>query len=100
MIVSGGAFANNSYDPYKFQILYAGTDEVKVVGGSGASAIVYVPNAAVVKHGSGGFYGSILGKTFTDQAGQASSVHYDRSLASKLYILGNYMLTSFSWKKY
>jgi hypothetical protein len=53
-----------------------------------------------VKHGSGGFYGSILGRTFTDQAGSASSVHYDRSLASKYFTLGNYVMTSFSWKKY
>jgi hypothetical protein len=27
-------------------------------------------------------------------------VHYDRSLASKAFMLGNHMMTSFSWKKY
>jgi Tfp pilus assembly protein PilX len=97
---SGGSFTNASYDPSKLQILYGGTGEVKMVGGSAASATVYAPNATITKHGSGGFYGSILGKTFTDQAGTNSSVHYDRSLGSKFFTLGNWVMTSFSWKKY
>jgi Tfp pilus assembly protein PilX len=97
---AGGTIANATYDPSKFQILYAGSGTVKVTGGAAASATVYAPNADIVKHGSGGFYGSILGRTFTDQAGSNSSVHYDRSLASKYFTLGNYVMTSFSWKKY
>jgi hypothetical protein len=97
---AGGTIANASYDPSKFQILYGGSGTIKVTGGAAASATVYAPNADIVKHGSGGFYGSILGRTFTDQAGANSSVHYDRSLASKFFTLGNYVMTSFSWKKY
>jgi PilX N-terminal len=97
---AGGTIANASYDPSKFQILYAGSGTVKVTGGAAASATVYAPNADIVKHGSGGFYGSLLGRTFTDQAGSNSSVHYDRSLGSKFFTLGNYVMTSFSWKKY
>ena len=97
---AGGTIANATYDPSKFQILYAGSGTVKVVGGAAASATVYAPNADIVKHGSGGFYGSLLGRTFTDQAGSNSSVHYDRSLGAKFFTLGNYVMTSFSWKKY
>lgn len=97
---TGGTISNGSYDPSKMQILYAGTGEVKIVGGAGVSATIYAPNADIVKHGSGGFYGSVLGETFTDQAGQISSVHYDTSLATKFFTLGNFVMSSFSWKKY
>ena len=34
------------------------------------------------------------------RGGPDASVHYDRSLAAKFFTLGNYVMTSFSWKKY
>lgn len=95
---TGGTTANSSYDPSKFQILYAGTSEIKMVGGSSASGMIYAPNAHVVMHGNADFYGSVLSKTFRDTGG--ASVHYDRSLANKLTTLGSHVMSSFSWQKY
>ena len=95
---TGGSMSNASFDPSKLQILYAGTGTVKMVGGSQASAIVYAPNAAVTMSGGTDFYGSVLAKTFT--ATSQLSIHYDRSLASKLFRLGNTVMSSFSWQKY
>jgi hypothetical protein len=48
--------------------------------------------------GHGSLYGSILASTFTDTGG--AKINYDSSLSTKFSVLGNYMLTSFSWKKY
>jgi Tfp pilus assembly protein PilX len=95
---TGGTFTNGSFDPSKFQILYAGDGDIKMTGGSGAAATLYAPNADVVMSGTADFYGSILSKTFKDTGG--ASVHYDRSLASKFFTLGNHVMSSFSWQKY
>ena len=48
--------------------------------------------------GSAGFYGSVLGKSFTDNGG--AKLHYDRSLATKYSTLGQHVMSSFSWQKY
>ena len=95
---TGGAVTNASYDPSKFQILYAGTNEIKVGGSSNTAATIYAPNAFVQVSGNAGFYGSILSNTFKDNGG--ASVHYDRSLASKFTTLGSHVMSSFSWQKY
>ena len=95
---TGGTFMNATFDPSRFQILYAGTGTMKFAGGSQAAATIYAPNASVSMHGNGNFYGSILSNQFTDTGG--ASVHYDRSLASKFNVLGNHVMSSFSWQKY
>ena len=95
---TGGTFTNSSYDPSRFQILYAGTGTMKLTGGSATAATVYAPDAGVTMAGGGNFYGSILSKQFTDTGG--ASVHYDRSLGAKFNTLGNHVMSSFSWQKY
>jgi len=95
---TGGSLMNASFDPSKFQILYAGTGNIKLTGGSQTAATVYAPNSTVAMSGSGNFYGSILSNQFTDSGG--ASVHYDRSLGSKFNTLGNHVMSSFSWQKY
>ena len=95
---TGGSFSNSSFDPSRFQILYAGTGTMKFAGGAQTAATVYAPNASVSMHGNGNFYGSILSNQFTDTGG--ASVHYDRSLGSKFNTLGNHVMSSFSWQKY
>jgi Tfp pilus assembly protein PilX len=95
---SGGSFSNTSFDPSKFQILYAGTGNIEATGGSGAAVTIYAPNAAITMHGTADIYGSILSRTYLDTGG--ATVHYDRSLSSKFFTLSNYVMTSFSWKKY
>jgi hypothetical protein len=95
---TGGNVTNSSFDPSKFQILYAGTGTIAVGGTSDTSATIYAPNAFVDMHGSAGFYGSVLSNTFKDNGG--ASMHYDRSLGSKFYTLGQHVMSSFSWQKY
>ena len=95
---SAGGFANNTFDPSKLQILYAGTGTIKMIGGPNASATVYAPNAAVVMQGNADFYGSILSNTYNAQGN--AGVHYDTALSNKFVTLGNFVMTSFSWKKY
>ncbi|HYT65969.1 MAG TPA: pilus assembly PilX N-terminal domain-containing protein [Vicinamibacterales bacterium] len=95
---TGGTFANSSFDPSKFQILYAGTGDIEMTGGSQAAMTIYAPNAAVTMHGTADIYGSILSRSFVDTGG--ATVHYDRRLATKYFVIGNYVMSSFSWKKY
>jgi Tfp pilus assembly protein PilX len=95
---TGGSLSTGSYDPSKFQILYAGTANMKMTGGANSSAAVYAPNAQFTMSGNTDFYGSILSARFTDTGG--ATVHYDRALSSKFQSLGNFVMTSFTWKKY
>jgi Tfp pilus assembly protein PilX len=96
--LTGGADINPSFDPTRLQILYAGTGELKLTGNNTLAATIYAPNAAVSTHGNGQIYGSILSSTFID-AGN-TNFHYDRNLQKKYKTLGNFVMTSFSWKKY
>jgi len=95
---SGGSISNPTYVPKLFQILYAGTDTVKVSGGAATALMVFAPNAAVQLTGGSGVYGSVLGKTIADTGGTA--IHYDRDLPTEFSMAWNTMLSSFSWKKY
>lgn len=99
---TGGSLSNGTgataYDPSKFQILYAGTGQIKVGGTSDTAATIYAPNAYVDMNGNAGFYGSVLSNTFKDNGG--ASVHYDTSLAARFNTLGQHVMSSFSWQKY
>ena len=90
--------AVQSYDPSTFQIEYAGTGNVKLNGGATAIEMVYAPNAPVSLNGGGDFYGSVVGATIDDTGG--ARIHYDRRLSSEFFVVGNPMMSSFSWKKY
>lgn len=96
--LGGGSVSNTSLDPARLQILYAGTGQIKTGGGASFSGMIYAPNATVTTHGNAEFYGSILSASVTD-AGN-TNFHYDRHLQVQFFTLGNYVLTSFSWKKY
>ena len=95
---TGGGISNPTFKPGQFEILYAGTGAVKIAGGSQSSAMVFAPNADVAIVGGSDFYGAVLGKTITDTGG--TNYHYDRSLQDDFFIVGNYMLSAFTWKKY
>jgi len=94
----GNGFTNNSFDPSTFQIQYAGTGTVKLTGGSHTVGMVYAPNAAIQTNGNADFYGSVVGATVNDTGGM--KIHYDRHLSSEFFVVGNAMMSSFSWKKY
>jgi hypothetical protein len=95
---TGGSVSNNSFDPTTFQILYAGSDNVKLNGGANTTMLVYAPNAAASFNGGGDFYGSVIAKTVDDNGG--AQLHYDRRLGGELFVAGNQMMTAFTWKKY
>ena len=96
--LTGSSLSNPSLVPADFQILYAGTNQVTVNGGSGAAALIYAPNAGFKLNGGGDLYGSVIAGTVLDLGGGA--IHYDRELKVRFYQLGNYMLSAFNWQKY
>jgi hypothetical protein len=96
--LSGGSVSNLTGRASNFQILYAGMQPVALAGGANSYGVVYTPNAAVTCSGGADWFGAIVGNTVTISGGTA--VHYDRSLASNLAIVGNYHATSFGWSKY
>jgi hypothetical protein len=95
---TGGSVSNSSFDPTTFQVMYAGNGAVKLNGGAHTTAMVYSPNAAVSFNGGGDFYGSVVGATIDDTGG--AKIHYDRRLSGEFFVVGNAMMSSFSWKKY
>jgi hypothetical protein len=95
---TGGSFSNTTMDPSKFQIEYAGTGAVNVVGGNNAAAMVMAPNATATLSGDSAFYGALVTSTL-NVPGNAD-IHYDRHLSTDFYTVGNPMMNAFSWKKY
>jgi hypothetical protein len=96
--LTGGTTSNTTYDPSKFQILYGGTGTLKLAGGTASSATVYAPNAAAQLTGGANFYGSVLAASVNVSGG--TRIHYDRHLGQSFFTVGNYMLNSFTWKKF
>ena len=97
---TGGSISNMTaaFDPSTFQILYAGTDAIKLTGNSKAVGMLYAPNAVITITGNNDFYGSVVGKTIVTTG--SSQIRYDRHLTSEFFTVGNAMMSSFSWKKY
>jgi Tfp pilus assembly protein PilX len=96
--LTGGGVSNPTLVPTNLQFLYAGSNNIKLKGGATASALLYAPNASYSFGGGGDWYGAVIGQTLTDMGGAA--IHYDRRLQNSSFILGNYFLSSFTWKKY
>jgi hypothetical protein len=88
----------SSFDPTTFQVQYAGSGAVKLNGGARMVGMIYAPNAAASLNGGGDFYGSVVAATIDDSGG--AKIHYDRRLSGQFFVVGNAMMSSFSWKKY
>jgi hypothetical protein len=89
---------NPSMDASKLEILYAGTGSFDMTGGSTASMLLYAPNATVTTHGNADFYGSLLVAGVTSSG--TPRFIYDTRLQNKIVTMGNFVMSSFSWKKY
>jgi Tfp pilus assembly protein PilX len=98
MDMGGNAIANPSMVASKLQLMYGGTGILNMRGGAEAAMMVYAPNARVVTHGNYDFYGSIL--TNTLYTGGNTRFFYDRTLQNSMFTFGNYVMSSFSWRKY
>ena len=96
--ISAGALATSSYDASKFQIDYGGTAPIKFDGHAGMAAMIYAPNASATFVGGSDFYGAIIASTLVDTGN--AGINYDRNLSTKFFIIGNPMLSSFSWKRF
>lgn len=103
--LNGGDIYNLTYSPSKFQMMYAGTGSVLLRAGASSGSVapnaqlVYAPNAPVTFSQQGDFYGSIVGLTVADTGGGSIKFHYDRTLQNDFFTVGNFMLSSFTWKK-
>jgi Tfp pilus assembly protein PilX len=98
--LTGGGLTNTTgnFDPTTFQIFYAGTGTVSLMGGAQAVGLVYAPNASYSFTGGANWYGAVIGAQMTDMGGAA--IHYDRRLQNEDFTVGPWMLDSFTWKKY
>jgi len=98
--VGGGSIANASLNPAYLQIQYAGSQQIKVHGGSSASACIYAPLAPVELDGANSsWYGALITSTLTLN-GNGASLHYDRRLSNNAATLGNWTMDTFTWSKY
>lgn len=93
-----GNFSTTAFDPSVFQIMYAGTGNIKLRGNNELAATIYAPNSHVDMASSYDVYGSILAGTYTNSGG--AMVHYDRSLATKYFTISNPFMSAFTWRKY
>ena len=96
--LAGNAVVNASMDPARLQIVYGGSGAIEMTGGSQGAFMIYAPNAAVTTHGNSDIWGSVLARQVTS-AGTPRFI-YDRNLQSKFFTMGNWVMSSFSWKKY
>ena len=96
--LTGSSIVNNSFDPSTFKILYPGTGNVVLNGGNQTTALLYAPNATAKFSGGGVWNGAVIVSKLTDLGGAV--INYDRHLQVEIYQAGNYMLSSFTWKKY
>ena len=95
---SGGIVANPTMNPLNLQIQYAGTSDMTLSGGNTTALTVYAPLSDITLTGGSAIYGSIIGSTVTNSGG--TNLYYDRSLQNGPQIIGNYMMSSFTWKKF
>jgi Tfp pilus assembly protein PilX len=96
--LTGNSVQNATLVPTMFQIFYAGTGSVALKGNSQASGLLYAPNATFSFTGQARWYGAVIGANMSDMGGAA--IYYDRRLSNAVATPGNYMLNSFTWKKY
>jgi len=95
--LTGSTLSNPTLVPADFQVLYGGTNQVKINGGTQTAMLLYAPNASFKLNGGGNLYGSVIAGQVTDLGGGA--IHYDRELQTEFYQLGSFMLSSFNWQK-
>ena len=94
----GNSITNSSYDPSNLQIIYGGTGDIALTGGTATAAIVYAPNANLTLSGNGDVYGSMLAGRMSVPGG--AHIHYDTNLAARAVTYGRPVLSSFTWRTF
>jgi len=94
----GASKAPFSGIPSNLQIVYGGTDLIRL-GGMPNAAVIYAPNAAYYTPGAPvGLFGSAVIGTFEDASG--SPFHYDTALQNSALQAGPFRPVGFSWSKF
>jgi Tfp pilus assembly protein PilX len=85
--------------PNNLQIVYGGTDTMRL-GGMPNALVLYAPQAGYYTPGAPvGLYGSAVVKNFDDESG--SPFHYDTGLQNSVMQVGQYRpVGGFSWSKF
>jgi hypothetical protein len=90
---------NSNLNPAMFQILYAGTGNIKMAGGADTAGLLFAPNATVQNNSAGAqWFGAVIARRVTD-AGHAV-IHYDRHLQKEFMMVGPWMMDSFTWRRF
>ncbi|HEY6360317.1 MAG TPA: pilus assembly PilX N-terminal domain-containing protein [Vicinamibacterales bacterium] len=94
--ITGNGISNPTYKPSDLQFLYGGVGDVDLAGGTETSALVYGPKATGKFTGGSDFYGAVVLAKLTAAGG--GKIHYDRNLANRKDIPGNFTMNHFTWK--
>ncbi len=86
------------YDPSRLTITYAGTKAIQLMGTTAIIGLVYAPAADVSNGGTPDLYGAVIAAKVHDFGN--ARIHYDRALSTKALMLGNWMMDSFTWRKF
>lgn len=95
---NNSTFTNSSFDASRMQFVYGGTGTLNMANNTAICAMIYAPNAVVNLANNGDFYGSIIAATTT--INNNGAIYYDRHLTTLSSTVGNWMLSTFNWKKY
>jgi hypothetical protein len=98
LTLTGNSISNTSFDPSNLQIIYGGTGNITLTGGTATASIVYAPNANITLTGNGNVYGSIIGGRMSVPGG--GEIFYDTNLATTAITYGRPVLSSFSWRSF
>jgi hypothetical protein len=96
--LTGNSITNNSYNPSNLKIIYGGTGNIALTGGSATAQILYAPNANVTLSGQGAIYGSVIAGRMNITGG--GDIFYDTNLAATAVTYGRPVLSSFSWRSF
>ena len=94
----GNSITNSSYDPSNLQIIYGGTGDIALTGGTATAAIVYAPNANLTLSGNGDVYGSMLAGRMSVPGG--AHIYYDTNLAAAAVSYGRPVMSTFTWRTF
>jgi hypothetical protein len=88
---------NNTEDPHRLAINYTGTATLTAGQSTDFYGTIYAPDAEVLLHQSGNFFGSVVAKQVSvDQSGQ---FHFDESLADDASEEEDAEITIRSWRQ-
>jgi hypothetical protein len=98
LTLTGNSISNSSYNPSNLKIIYGGTGNIALTGGTATAAILYAPNATVTLSGNGAVYGSIVSGRLSVTGG--GDIFYDTNLAASAMSYGRPVMSSFSWRSF